>query len=52
MKAVYIVNDVKIAKILVDLMRRAILDLLRQRPMTQAGLANELGLIGASLNII
>ena len=50
MKAVYIVNDVKIAKILVDPIRRAILDLLRQRPMTQAGLANELGLTGASLN--
>ena len=50
MKAVYIVNDVKIAKILIDPMRRAILDLLRQRPMTQAGLANELGLSGASLN--
>ena len=49
MKAVYIVNDVKIAKILVDPMRRAILDL-RQKPMTQAGLANELGLTGASLN--
>jgi DNA-binding transcriptional ArsR family regulator len=31
-------------------MRRAILDLLRQKPMTQAGLANELGLTGASLN--
>ncbi|HJT47394.1 MAG TPA: helix-turn-helix domain-containing protein [Nitrososphaeraceae archaeon] len=50
MKAVYIVNDTKIAKILVDPMRRAILDLLRQKPMTQAGLANELGLTGASLN--
>ena len=50
MKAVYIVNDAKIAKILVDPMRRAILDLLRQKPMTQAGLANELGLTGASLN--
>ena len=50
MKAVYVVNDVKIAKILVDPMRRAILDLLRQKPMTQAGLANELGLTGASLN--
>jgi DNA-binding transcriptional ArsR family regulator len=50
MRAVYIVNDAKIAKILVDPMRRAILDLLRQRPMTQAGLANELGLTGASLN--
>jgi DNA-binding transcriptional ArsR family regulator len=50
MKLVYIVDDVKIAKILVDPMRRAILDLLRQKPMTQAGLANELGLTGASLN--
>ena len=50
MKAVYIVNDMKIAKILIDPMRRAILDLLRQKPMTQAGLANELGLTGASLN--
>jgi DNA-binding transcriptional ArsR family regulator len=50
MKAVYIVDDVRIAKILVDPMRRAILDLLRQKPMTQAGLANELGLTGASLN--
>lgn len=50
MKAVYIVNDLKVAKILVDPMRRAILDLLRQRPMTQTQLANELGLTGASLN--
>src|SRR5919201_2651166 len=50
MKAVYIVNDVKIARILIDPMRRAILDLLRQKPMTQAGLANELGWTGASLN--
>ena len=50
MKAVYIVNDVKIAKILLDPMRRAILDLLRQKPMTQAGLSNELGLTWSSLN--
>jgi DNA-binding transcriptional ArsR family regulator len=50
MKAVYIVNDSKVAKILIDPMRRAILDLLRQRPMTQAQLADELGLTGASLN--
>ena len=50
MKAVYIVNDLKVAKILVDPMRRAILDLLRQRAMTQTQLANELGLSGASLN--
>ena len=50
MKAVYIVNDLKVAKILVDPMRRAILDLLRQRPMTQAQLAQQLGLTSASLN--
>ena len=50
MKAVYIVNDLRVAKILVDPMRRAILDLLRQRPMTQSQLAQELGLTGASLN--
>jgi DNA-binding transcriptional ArsR family regulator len=50
MKAVYVVNDLNVAKILVDPMRRAILDLLRQRPMTQAQLAYVLGLTGASLN--
>jgi hypothetical protein len=41
MRAVYIVDNAKIAKVLVDPMRRAILDLLRQKPMTQAGLAKE-----------
>ena len=50
MQAVYIVNDVSIAKVLVDPMRRAILHLLRERPMTQAQLAEELGLSNASLN--
>ena len=50
MKAVYIVNSSKVAKILIDPMRRAILDLLRQKPMTQARMADELGLTGASLN--
>jgi DNA-binding transcriptional ArsR family regulator len=50
MRATYIVNDPKVAKVLIDPMRRAILDLLRQKPMTQAKLANELGLSGASLN--
>ena len=50
MKAVYIVNSSKVAKILVDPMRRAILDLLRQKPMTQAQMAYELGLTSASLN--
>jgi DNA-binding transcriptional ArsR family regulator len=50
MKAVYIVNSSKVAKILIDPMRRAILDLLRQKPMTQAKMADELGLTSASLN--
>ena len=50
MKATYIVDDPSIAGILVDPMRRAILTFLRQRPMTQAQLADELGLSDASLN--
>jgi DNA-binding transcriptional ArsR family regulator len=50
MKAVYIVNNSRIAKTLIDPMRRAILDLLRQKPMTQAQMADELGLTSASLN--
>ena len=50
MKAVYIVDDPSVAKVLVDPMRRAILDLLRTSPMTQAQLAKELGLSGSSLN--
>ena len=50
MKAVYIVNNSKVAKTLIDPMRRAILDLLRQKPMTQAQMAYELGLTSASLN--
>ena len=50
MKAVYIVNKSRVAKVLIDPMRRAILDLLRQKPMTQAQMADELGLSGASLN--
>ncbi|PWU82764.1 MAG: hypothetical protein DLM72_00080 [Candidatus Nitrosopolaris wilkensis] len=50
MKAAYIVDDSKVAKVLVDPMRRAILNLLSQKPMTQAQLADDLGLSGASLN--
>lgn len=50
MKATYIVNNSKIANVLIDPMRRAILHLLSQNPMTQAQLANDLGLSGASLN--
>jgi len=50
MKAAYIVNNSTVAKTLIDPMRRAILDLLRQKPMTQAQMAEELGLSSASLN--
>ena len=50
MKAVYIVDEPAVADILIDPMRRAILDLLRQTPMTQARLADELGLSEPSLN--
>jgi DNA-binding transcriptional ArsR family regulator len=46
MKEVYIVDDTKIAKMLADPMRRSILDLLRQKPMTQAVLVSELGSTG------
>lgn len=50
MKATYIVSDPEIAAILVDPMRRTILSFLREKPMTQAQLADELGLSDASLN--
>jgi len=50
MKAAYIVNNSTVAKTLIDPMRRAILDLLRQKSMTQAQMAEELGLSSASLN--
>jgi DNA-binding transcriptional ArsR family regulator len=50
MKATYIVDDPEIAAILVDPMRRTILSFLREKPMTQAQLADELGLSDASLN--
>lgn len=50
MKAALVISDPDIAKVLIDPMRRAILDLLREKPMTQTQLANELGLSSASLN--
>ena len=50
MKAVFVVDDSKVAKILIDPMRRAILELMREKPMTQTEMANELGLTAASLN--
>lgn len=50
MKAVAVIEDLELAKVLVDPMRRAILDLLRRQPMTQAQLADVLGLSDPSLN--
>lgn len=50
MRAAYIVRDPEIASVLVDPMRRTILSFLREKPMTQAQLADELGLSDASLN--
>jgi DNA-binding transcriptional ArsR family regulator len=50
MKAAYIVSDPEVARVLVDPMRRAILGFLREKPMTQAQLADKLGLSDASLN--
>lgn len=50
LKAAYVVSDKRDASILIDPMRRAILELLRQKPMTQAQLASELGLSAPSLN--
>jgi DNA-binding transcriptional ArsR family regulator len=44
LKAAYIADDERDASILIDPMRRAILEFLRQKPMTQAQLASELGL--------
>ena len=44
------VDDSRDAKVLIDPMRRAILELLREKPMTQTQLANELGLTAPSLS--
>jgi DNA-binding transcriptional ArsR family regulator len=50
MKIAFVVDSPAIAQVLVDPMRRAILELLRTRPMTQAKLASELGLTSPSLS--
>jgi DNA-binding transcriptional ArsR family regulator len=50
MKAVFVVDKPEIAQVLVDPMRRTILTLLREKPMTQAQLANKLDLSDPSLN--
>ena len=50
MKLVTIVSDEEIAKLLSDPMRRAILNILRERPMNEAHLAKRLGLTDATVN--
>lgn len=50
MKLVQIIADAEAAKLLADPMRRAILNILRREPLTQAGLAVSLGLTNATVN--
>ncbi|AIF83193.1 transcriptional regulator, ArsR family [Candidatus Nitrososphaera evergladensis SR1] len=50
MKAVQIIGDQVVARAMTDTMRRTILMMLRDRPMTQTQLAEELGLSKAALN--
>jgi DNA-binding transcriptional ArsR family regulator len=49
-KLVEIIKDPEAAKLISDPMRRAILNLLRQRPLTEAELADSLGLTDATVN--
>jgi DNA-binding transcriptional ArsR family regulator len=50
MKLVKIIDDGVVAKLLSDPMRRAILNILREAPLTEAGLADRLGLTDATVN--
>jgi DNA-binding transcriptional ArsR family regulator len=50
LKVVQIIRDEEAAKLISDPMRRAILNLLRQEPMTEASLAQALGLTDATVN--
>lgn len=50
LKLVTIVSDEEIAKLLSDPMRRAILNILREKPMNEAQLAKRLGLTDATVN--
>ena len=50
MKLVEVITDSEAAKLLSDPMRRGILNLLRQRAMSQAELAESLGLTDATVN--
>ena len=49
-RLVEVIRDPDAAKLVSDPMRRAILNLLRQRPLTEAGLAENLGLTDATVN--
>ena len=50
MKLVQIINDPRTARLLADPMRRAILNILRRGPLTQAELAENLGLTNATVS--
>ncbi|MGH9920495.1 MAG: ArsR family transcriptional regulator, partial [Nitrososphaerales archaeon] len=50
MKLVTIVGDENVAKLLSDPMRRAILNILRERPMNETQLAKRLGLTDATVS--
>lgn len=50
MKLVEIIRDSEAAKLISDPMRRAILNLLRQKAMSQSGLAESLGLTDGTVN--
>lgn len=50
MKLVTVVEDGEVAKMLSDPMRRAMLNILRERPLTESGLAQRLGLTDATIN--
>jgi DNA-binding transcriptional ArsR family regulator len=50
LKLVTIVSDEQVAKLLSDPMRRAILNILRERPMNETQLAKRLGLTDATVN--
>ncbi len=50
LKLVTIVSDKEVAKLLSDPMRRAILNILREKPMSETQLAKRLGLTDATVN--
>jgi predicted transcriptional regulator len=50
LKLIQVIDDPKVAKLLADPMRRAILNILRRSPLTQAELAESLGLTNATVS--